>query len=54
VLTDESRDRGRAVPQPKTIESHLRNTFHKLGIKSRVELARAVERADRMMQALPR
>ena len=28
----------------KTIESHLRNIFHKLGVTSRVEVARAVER----------
>lgn len=28
----------------KTIESHLRNVFHKLGVSSRVEVARAVER----------
>ena len=32
---------------PKTIETHIRNTFHKLGVSSRVEVAREVERADR-------
>ena len=31
----------------KTVESHLRNLFHKLSVSSRVEVARAVERADR-------
>jgi len=29
----------------KTVESHLRNIFHKVNVASRVELARAVERA---------
>jgi ATP/maltotriose-dependent transcriptional regulator MalT len=31
----------------KTVETHMRNLFHKLGVSSRVEVARAVERADR-------
>ena len=32
---------------PKTIEAHLRTTFRKMNVTSRVELARAVERAER-------
>jgi DNA-binding NarL/FixJ family response regulator len=32
---------------PKTIESHMRNIFVKLGVSSRVELARTVERSHR-------
>jgi ATP/maltotriose-dependent transcriptional regulator MalT len=31
----------------KTVESHLRNIFRKVGVANRVELARAVEQADR-------
>ena len=30
---------------PKTVESHVRNLFHKLDVDSRVEVARVVERA---------
>jgi DNA-binding NarL/FixJ family response regulator len=31
----------------KTVETHLRNLFHKLAVSSRVEVARIIERADR-------
>jgi ATP/maltotriose-dependent transcriptional regulator MalT len=31
----------------KTVETHIRNLFHKLGVSSRVEVARTVERSDR-------
>ena len=34
----------------KTVETHLRNLFHKLEVSSRVEVARVVERADRAAQ----
>ena len=35
---------------PRTIEAHLSTIFRKLGVSSRVELARAVERAERAQQ----
>ncbi len=38
---------------PKTVETHIRNMFRKLDVVSRVEIARAIERADREERALP-
>lgn len=36
---------------PKTVETHIRHMLHKLGAASRVDIARAVERADRETHA---
>jgi DNA-binding CsgD family transcriptional regulator len=35
----------------KTVETHLRNIFNKMGVETRVALARAVERGDRTVSA---
>ena len=37
----------------KTVETHLRNIFRKVGVANRVELARAVEAAERAESAQP-
>ena len=37
---------------PKTVETHMRNIFHKLDVSSRADVARAVERSDRVEEAI--
>ena len=37
---------------PKTVETHMRNIFHKLDVSSRTDVARAVERSDRVEETI--
>jgi DNA-binding CsgD family transcriptional regulator len=37
----------------KTVDTHIRNPFHKLGVSSRVDVARPIERSDRGAPAAP-
>ena len=38
----------------KTVESHMRHIFQKLGVSSRVEVARAIEHARRQLDGVQR
>ena len=38
----------------KTVESHMRHIFQKLGVSSRVEVARAIEHARRQLDGAQR
>jgi DNA-binding CsgD family transcriptional regulator/tetratricopeptide (TPR) repeat protein len=42
------------VVSQKTVEAHLRNIFRKMDVPSRVQLARAIERADRAARTTSR
>ena len=44
---------GEAFLSLKTVETHIRNMFRKLDANSRVEIARAVEKADKAVAELP-
>ena len=50
AFLDEGLDNGccRHVARNAPVETHMRNTFRKLDVVSRVEVARVVERADRV------
>jgi DNA-binding CsgD family transcriptional regulator len=56
LVTDRRTNReiaGALFLSEKTIESHMRNIFVKLGVSSRVQVARAVERDRRERDPAP-